>query len=170
MNGLVVFPTFFNLSLNLAIRSSWSEPQSTPSLVFADYRASPSCAHFLRKMSLLVYSFPRGNVQSIGTIRDYPIRAALNFVDEKVVVVVVRSGVCSLSVGLGCWNNQLGIMSATWAGAPSWQRSWLLLLGELASASQSRIRRQAGRSLIREELTRRLHYTASRLYIGTMLI
>ena len=32
----VVFPTFFNFSLNLAIRSSWSEPQSAPSLVFAD--------------------------------------------------------------------------------------------------------------------------------------
>ena len=27
------FPTFVNLSLNLAIRSSWSEPQSAPSLV-----------------------------------------------------------------------------------------------------------------------------------------
>jgi len=26
----VVFPTFFNLSLNLAIKSSWSEPQSKP--------------------------------------------------------------------------------------------------------------------------------------------
>ena len=37
LNGLVVFPIFFNLSLNLAIRSSQSEPQSTPSLVFADY-------------------------------------------------------------------------------------------------------------------------------------
>ena len=36
LNGLVVFPTFFNLSLNLAIRSSWSEPQSAPSLVFPD--------------------------------------------------------------------------------------------------------------------------------------
>ena len=35
LNGLAVFPTFFNLSLNLAIRSSWSEPQSAPSLVFA---------------------------------------------------------------------------------------------------------------------------------------
>ena len=32
---LLVFPTFFNLSLNLAIRSSWSEPQSAPGLVFA---------------------------------------------------------------------------------------------------------------------------------------
>ena len=29
------FPTFFNLSLNLVIRSSWSEPQSAPGLVFA---------------------------------------------------------------------------------------------------------------------------------------
>ena len=36
LNGLVVFPTYFNLSLNLAIRSSWSEPQSAPGLVFAD--------------------------------------------------------------------------------------------------------------------------------------
>ena len=32
----MVFPTFFNLSLNLAIRSSWSEPQLAPGLVFAD--------------------------------------------------------------------------------------------------------------------------------------
>ena len=39
----MVFPTFFNLSLNLAIRSSWSEPQSAPGLVFADYiEISPS--------------------------------------------------------------------------------------------------------------------------------
>ena len=45
MNGLVV-PHFFNLSLNLAIRSSLSEPQSAPGLVFADCieRASPSLA------------------------------------------------------------------------------------------------------------------------------
>ena len=32
----MVFPTFFNLNLNLAKRSSWSEPQSAPGLVFAD--------------------------------------------------------------------------------------------------------------------------------------
>ena len=32
----MVFPTFFNLSLNLAIRSSSSEPQSAPGLVFDD--------------------------------------------------------------------------------------------------------------------------------------
>ena len=31
----MVFPTFFNLSLNLTIRSLWSEPQSASSLVFA---------------------------------------------------------------------------------------------------------------------------------------
>ena len=44
-NGPVVFPTFFlHLSLNLAIKSSWSEPQPAPSLVFAGYRASPSLA------------------------------------------------------------------------------------------------------------------------------
>ena len=36
LNGLLVFSTFFNFSLDLAIRSSWSEPQSAPSPVFAD--------------------------------------------------------------------------------------------------------------------------------------
>ena len=36
LNGLVVYPTFFNISLNLAIRSSLSEPQSATSHVFAD--------------------------------------------------------------------------------------------------------------------------------------
>ena len=32
----MVFPTFFNLSLNFAISSLWSEVQSAPGLVFAD--------------------------------------------------------------------------------------------------------------------------------------
>ena len=32
----MVFPPFFNLSLHLAIRSSWSVPKSAPGLVFAD--------------------------------------------------------------------------------------------------------------------------------------
>ena len=36
LNGWVVFPTFFNLILNFAIQSSWSETQSAPGLVFAD--------------------------------------------------------------------------------------------------------------------------------------
>ena len=45
MIGIVVFSTFFNFSLNLAIRSSWSEPQSTPQSCFRWlYRASPSLA------------------------------------------------------------------------------------------------------------------------------
>ena len=37
LNGLVVFTTFSNLGLNFAIRSSWSEPQSAPGLIFADW-------------------------------------------------------------------------------------------------------------------------------------
>ena len=36
LNGLVVFSPFFNLNLNFAIRSWWSEPQLAPGLVFAD--------------------------------------------------------------------------------------------------------------------------------------
>ena len=32
----LLFPTFLNLILNLSIRSSWSEPQSAPGLIFAD--------------------------------------------------------------------------------------------------------------------------------------
>ena len=34
--GLVVVPGFFSLSLNFAMRSWWSEPQSAPGLIFAD--------------------------------------------------------------------------------------------------------------------------------------
>ena len=57
LNGLVAFPTFFNLSLNLAKRSSWSEPlssaKSAPSLAFADctellhHSKRLSCTHIL---------------------------------------------------------------------------------------------------------------------------
>ena len=36
LNGLVVFPTFFNLSLNFAIKNSWSKPQLAPGIVFGD--------------------------------------------------------------------------------------------------------------------------------------
>ena len=36
LNDLVVFPVFFSLSLMSFAMSSWSEPQSAPSLVFAD--------------------------------------------------------------------------------------------------------------------------------------
>ena len=44
LNGTVVFPTFFNLSLNVTIRSSWSKSQSAPSLVFIDCIVTPSSA------------------------------------------------------------------------------------------------------------------------------
>ena len=42
----MLLPTLFNLSLNLVTRSSWSEPQSAPGLVFADCIAF---LHFGRK-------------------------------------------------------------------------------------------------------------------------
>ena len=41
---LVVFPTYFSLSLNFAIRSSWAEPWSAPGHFCWLYRASPSLA------------------------------------------------------------------------------------------------------------------------------
>ena len=58
LNGLVVFPTFYNLSLNFSIRSLLSEPQSAPSLVFTDcvlYRASSALAakNIINLISLL---------------------------------------------------------------------------------------------------------------------
>ena len=60
-NGPVAFPTFFNLSLNFAIRSSWSEPQSASGLVFAD------CIELLRlrlqRISSIWFQYwPSGNV------------------------------------------------------------------------------------------------------------
>ena len=56
LNSPVVFPIFFHLSLNLAIRSSWSEPWSAPGLIFFWlYRASPSLAakNIINLISLL---------------------------------------------------------------------------------------------------------------------
>ena len=40
-NGLVVFPTFFNLNLNFAVNTSWSEPVSFWSCFYWLCRASP---------------------------------------------------------------------------------------------------------------------------------
>ena len=37
LSVLVFFPIFFCLSLNFAMRSWWTEPQSAPGLVFVDY-------------------------------------------------------------------------------------------------------------------------------------
>ena len=37
LNGLVVFPIFFNLSFNFTIRSSWREAQSALDCIFADH-------------------------------------------------------------------------------------------------------------------------------------
>ena len=70
LNGLVVFPTFFNLSLNLAIRSSWSEPQSAPSLVFAD------CIELLhlwlqRIQSIWFWCWPSGDVHVLSLLLCY---------------------------------------------------------------------------------------------------
>ena len=42
--GLVVFPTFFSLSLNFAVRSWWSEPVSSRSCLCWLYTASPPSA------------------------------------------------------------------------------------------------------------------------------
>ena len=61
LNGLVVFPTFLNLSLNFEIRSSWSGPRSAPGLVFAD---CIELLHlWLQKMSSIWFWYwPSGDV------------------------------------------------------------------------------------------------------------
>ena len=61
LNGLVVFSTFFNFSLNLAVRSSWSEPQSAPCLVFAD-RIEPLHLWLQRIKSIWFWCWPSGDV------------------------------------------------------------------------------------------------------------
>ena len=57
----MVFPTFVSLSLNLAIRSSWSEPQSAPGLVFAD--CTELLHLWLQKIeSIWFWCWPSGDV------------------------------------------------------------------------------------------------------------
>ena len=55
LNDLVVFPSHFNLSLNLAIRSTWSEPVSSLSCFCWLYRAFLSLAakNIINQISVL---------------------------------------------------------------------------------------------------------------------
>ena len=66
LNALVLYPTFFNLSLNFAIRSSWSEPQLASGLVFADcIQIAPKyCILRSQKMTEWSHSFPRQTIQN----------------------------------------------------------------------------------------------------------
>ena len=56
LNGLVVFPTFFNFSLNLAIKSSWSEPQSALGLVLSEF--SQNVVHWRREWQATLVFLP----------------------------------------------------------------------------------------------------------------
>ena len=60
LQGLVIFPTFFILSLNLAIRSSWSEPQST----------SPDGQHRNQIDYIPMYAATAKSLQSCPTLCD----------------------------------------------------------------------------------------------------
>ena len=64
LNGLVVFPTLFNLSLNFAVRSSSPEPWSVPGLAFAD------CIELLHLWLQRIWSiwfryWPSGDIHSM---------------------------------------------------------------------------------------------------------
>ena len=54
-NGLVVFLTFFNLNLYLLMKSSWSEPQSAPGLVFAD--CMELLHHWLQRIQSICFRY-----------------------------------------------------------------------------------------------------------------
>ena len=63
---IVVFPTFFNLRLNFVLRGSWSQPQSTPGIVFADYIEFLhfSCKVHINQISVLTIWWCPSAVQS----------------------------------------------------------------------------------------------------------
>ena len=71
LNGLVVFHTFFYLSLNLAIRSSWSEPQSSPGLVFADLMIQKHCNNQIRS-DQISHSVVSNSLQSHESLHSRP--------------------------------------------------------------------------------------------------
>ena len=50
--GVSWFPTLLYLSLNLAIMSSWSEPQSAPGLIFVDCRASKNVINLILVLTI----------------------------------------------------------------------------------------------------------------------
>ena len=71
LNSLLVFPTFFNLSLNFEIRTSWSEPQWTPGIESCLTLCNPmncrlpgSSVHWIfqaRILEQIAISFSRGS-------------------------------------------------------------------------------------------------------------
>ena len=67
LNDLVVFPTFFNFSLNLVIRSSWSEPQSAPGLLFVDTEIG-ICIYEMNRKGIKIVLIKHKWVSVINTV------------------------------------------------------------------------------------------------------
>ena len=92
LNGLVVFPTFFNLSLNLAIRSSSSEPYSALGrLLFCCWKrvfAMTSVFSWHNSVSLCPASFYT-NLDSILKSRDIILLIKVCIVKAMVFPVVM---------------------------------------------------------------------------------
>ena len=89
----VVFPTFFNLRLNLAIRSSWSEPQSAPGLVFAD------CDFFWLRLCFC-WSFDWSQSFSIFGCKEYN---QSDFADDHLVMSMCKVFSCVFGRGYLLW-------------------------------------------------------------------
>ena len=93
LNILVVFPTFFNLHLNLAIRSSWSEPQSAPGLVFAD-------CDFFWLWLCFCWSFDWSQSFSIFGCKEYN---QSDFADDHLVMSMCKVFSCVFGRGYLLW-------------------------------------------------------------------
>ena len=75
----MVFPTFFNWSLNLAIRSSWSEPQSAPGLVFAD------CIELLHLWLQRIRSTSKSHWQGGDSVTNWSVPYFSNELESKYI-------------------------------------------------------------------------------------
>ena len=105
----MVFPTFFNLSLNLAIRSSWSEPQSAPGLVFVDciehlhlwlqkYNQSDFCVDYLVMCRCRIFSCVIGRGCLLWPMRSLG-KTLLLF---ALLHSVFQGQICLLPQGVSC--------------------------------------------------------------------
>ena len=89
----MVFSTLFHWSLNFAVRSWWSEPQSAPGLVFADL-VELLHLQLQRKESVWFWNWPSGDVH------------AYSWVGKGCLVWPT----CYLLMSSGCWSHQLKLV------------------------------------------------------------
>ena len=121
----MVFSTFFNLNLNFPVRSSWSEPQSAPGLVFA-YCIELLHVRLQRISSIWFQYWPFGDVH-VRAVSCVVGRGSLLWTVCSLGKTLLAFALLHLVLqGQTCLLLQLSLLSVTFQEiiAPQWHSLW----------------------------------------------